>query len=374
MPAMTIMMPSFAAPVDLTEFETMLETAPGRDETLTIPKIRPFVIWAVSDGRAGIKNQTLGLAEAVAERLKDTSLDPIVVTRDIRYRRLFDRWPTALRLFPDAMLKRNSDPLDPPWPDLWIGCGRASLPHSLRMKQRSNNKTFVVQLQDPRTSLRAYDLVVAPEHDRVKGDNVFPILGSTNRVTPDRLIREYEPWRERIEAFKGPYVTVLIGGESKTHTLTEARAETLAQQIKSAIRGLKGTLLLTFSRRTPEAARRVMTQTLKDLSGIVYDGEGDNPYFAFLKAADHILVTEDSVNMATEAAVTGKPIHILGLDRKSGLGSGGKFDQFHMALQQRGAARLFNGDLRPFSYKPLDETGRAADVIIERLRQKTPDL
>jgi uncharacterized protein len=343
-------------------------------ESLTIPKIRPLVIWAVSDGRAGIKNQALGLAEAVARKLDSSAFEPLVVTRDIAYRKTFDRWPTALRLFPDQMLKRSSDPLEAPWPDLWIGCGRASLPHSLRMQKRSKGKTMVVQLQDPRTSLRAFDLVVAPEHDQVRGDNVLSIIGSTNRVTPEKLAGEHELWRDRLSPFKGPFVTVLIGGASKTHSLSEERADVLGQQIKSAIRSIRGTLLLTFSRRTPEPARAALKAALKDLPGIIYDGEGDNPYFAFLSAADHILVTEDSVNMVVEAAATGKPIYILGLERKSGLNSTTKFDQFHLSMQQKGATRPFSGDLRGFGYTPLAETSRAADAIVERLKARRPGL
>jgi hypothetical protein len=39
----------------------------------------------------------------------------------------------------------------------------------------------------------------------------------------------------------------------------------------------------------------------------VWDGTGENPYYAFLAAADAIVTTEDSV---TEAAGTGKPVYV----------------------------------------------------------------
>jgi len=45
------------------------------------------------------------------------------------------------------------------------------------MKAMSGGRTFVVQAQDPRTSLDRFDLIVPPKHDRVEGTNVFPILG-----------------------------------------------------------------------------------------------------------------------------------------------------------------------------------------------------
>jgi mitochondrial fission protein ELM1 len=78
-----------------------------------------------------------------------------------------------------------------------------------------------------------------------------------------------------------------------------------------------------------------------------------------LGAADHIFVTADSVNMATEAAATGKPIHILAVD-----GSGGKLDAFHDSLAKRGCSRPFNGTLESWTYPPLLETDRAAAAVL----------
>ncbi|RYG18730.1 MAG: nucleoside-diphosphate sugar epimerase, partial [Caulobacteraceae bacterium] len=80
---------------------------------------RPLSLWVVSDGRAGIENQALGLAEAV-QRLTPAE----IAIKHIRWRPLFDRLPSALKT--PAMLA--SAPLTAPWPDLWIATGRATLP------------------------------------------------------------------------------------------------------------------------------------------------------------------------------------------------------------------------------------------------------
>lgn len=343
----------------------MLTPPVTTEESLKIPSDRPLIVWAVSDGRSGIHNQVLGLAEAIA------ALTPTqIVVRHIRYRRLFDRWPTALRLWPDVMLKRDSDLIGPPYPDIWIAAGRATLPHSLRMRRRSQGKTLVVQVQDPRLPSGRFDMVIAPKHDEVKGENVLPLLGSTHRVTPERLSRESAHWAESLSKFRAPFIAVLIGGRSKSHDISPARAETLVQQIRAAVKGKKTTLLLSVSRRTPDAARAILTEGLKDLDGIIYEGKGDNPYFAFLNAADHILVTEDSVNMATEAAATGKPVHILPMDAR---GAGAKFGRFHQGLQEYGAARPWSGELRFWKYPPLNETNRAAEAVLALYNQTHPD-
>jgi uncharacterized protein len=324
----------------------------------------PLTIWAVSDGRAGIENQVLGLAEAVA-RISPAK----IIKKRIRYTDLFDRLPSALKLFPDKMLAKGSDTFGEPWPDIWIAAGRATLPHSSRMRQRSRGQTFVVQLQDPRHNLKAFDLVIAPEHDHVQGDNTLSIIGSTNRIEATKLANAHIAWRNKLKNLPKPRVCVLVGGRSKAYDLDAAHAEILAQEIRAAITHARASVLLSVSRRTPLDARLVLEDALKDLPGIIYDGQGDNPYFAFLKAADHFLVTEDSVNMATEAASTGKPIQILSLERRT-LGSGEKFEDFHETLRAKGITHPFNGLLAGKPYPPLDETRRAAEYLLEMYRSK----
>jgi mitochondrial fission protein ELM1 len=226
---------------------------------------------------------------------------------------------------------------------------------------------LVVQLQDPKLGYHDFDLVIAPEHDNLTLPHVLPLLGSTNRITPERLASEYAPWRERIEALPTPRIAILIGGRSKVYDLSEARAEALTRQVREAVGDTGGAILLSLSRRTPPEAQAVFERVLSDLPGIIYSGEGPNPYFAFMHAADHILVTEDSVNMATEAAGTGRPVHLLGMDR---LRPSQKFDIFHKNLRMHGIARPFAGKLDGWTYIPLDETARAARHVLQIYSQK----
>ena len=322
----------------------------------------PLSLWVVSDGRAGMENQALGLAEAL-QRL----LPSVITVKRVRWRAGFDKLPSALKA--RWMLDAASDDPCPkpgePWPDVWIATGRATLPLSIEAKRCSGGKTFVVQTQDPRWRTGAYDLVVAPRHDGIEGANVLSITGSPHRISPARLAESAAAFAETLESLPYPRVAVLIGGKSRAHDLPEAHATDLADRIAAAIEAAGGSLLLTYSRRTPEAAKAKMTALLAHLPGLIWDGTGPNPYFAFLQFADHILVTEDSANMAGEAATTGKPVHILPMVATK---PADKFARLQQDLRDRGAARPFDGRLESWTYEPLNETERAARAIIERLQ------
>ena len=321
----------------------------------------PLTIQVVSDGRAGIENQALGLAEAVQR------LTPARITvKRVRWRTAFDKLPSTLKA--DWMLDPASDRIAPQageaWPDLWIATGRATLPLSARVKTRSGGRTFVVQTQDPRWRTGAYDLVVAPAHDGLSGPNVLSITGSPHRVTPARLAEGAAAFEAALSPLPRPHVAALVGGRSMAFDLPEEHAADMAERIAAAVSGAGGSLMLTFSRRTPEAAKQVITARLASLSGMIWDGTRPNPYFAFLNFADHVLVTEDSANMAAEAASTGKPVHILPMIP---LKPAGKFERLHADLRERGAARPFDGTLNGWSYEPLNETERAARAVLERM-------
>jgi mitochondrial fission protein ELM1 len=308
-----------------------------------------------------MENQALGLAEAVA-RLTPAE----IVTKRVTWRGAFDRLPSALKA--SWMLDPGSDPVEPApggrWPDVWIGTGRATLPLSAAVKRRSGDRTFVVQTQDPRWRTDVYDLVVAPEHDRLTGANVLSIVGSPHRVSQAALDAGAGSFTDVLSSLRRPRVAVLIGGRSAAFDLPEPHAAALGDRIAEAVRNAGGSAMVTFSRRTPDAARRVLHDRLATLPGMIWDGMGSNPYFAFLHAADHVLVTEDSANMAAEAASTGKPVHVLPMIP---LKPAEKFARLHAALRANGAARPFDGTLETWTYPPLNETDRTAREVLKRL-------
>ncbi|MCA8887058.1 MAG: mitochondrial fission ELM1 family protein, partial [Hyphomonadaceae bacterium] len=224
----------------------------------------------------------------------------------------------------------------------------------------SNGKTFLVQLQDPRVNPREFDVVIPPMHDGLEGQNVLPIVGACNRITAERLehaVSAYKP--ANLEDLPSPRFAILIGGKSKRQDISAERARSISDSLAAVQRETGGSLMATLSRRTSPAARTQFRTWLAPHCTVFYEDQGANPYPAILGVADHVFVTADSVNMATEAAATGKPVHILAVD-----GQLGKLAKFHQSLARRGCARPYNGKLETWSYPPLLETDRAASAVL----------
>ena len=122
------------------------------------------------------------LAEALARKT------PIrLTTKRVQVRAPWSWLPAGFVPASRDALSIDSDDITPVWPDIWIGCGRASIPLSIGVRQWSHRRTFVVQLQDPRVNPREFDVVVPPIHDGLEGQNVLPIVGACHRVTPEKL-------------------------------------------------------------------------------------------------------------------------------------------------------------------------------------------
>lgn len=313
---------------------------------------RQRICWVVTDGRAGNLAPAMGLAKAIARR---TALE--IVTKRIEVGAPWRYLPRAL--WGDALARNSGDRLGAPFPDLLIGCGRQSVPISIAVKRQSP-ATFTVQLQTPRAPLGHFDLVVAPSHDRTAGANVISMIGSPTAIVA----------APRRPAGAVSSVAVLIGGPNSAFRMSRRDAAALAEQL-SALAASGVRLSITTSRRTPTAVADILSDRLR---GAVADfwraGAEDaatNPYPAMLTVADAILVTEDSVNMAAEAAATGRPVFVIRLRRKP-LASSRKFDDFHRSLRAAGASKYFDGELFNWDYPPFDETGRAAEIIVQRWR------
>ncbi len=262
---------------------------------------------------------------------------------------------------PLRALSPNSDALDPPWPALLISSGRKSVAPAMAIRRGAAGATYALQIQNPAVDAVNFDLVVAPAHDGVKGHNVVETVGALGRVTPERLAESANRFEAQFQHLPRPRLAVLIGGNNRAYKLTDAIARRMIRDLASVARQDGAGLMITASRRTGSNVMALLRQGLANVPAEIWDGDGENPYFGMLALADHVIVTGDSVNMISEAASTGHPVHVVHLE-----GGSAKFDRFHQAMKKAGITRPFAGRLYHWSYEPLQEARRVAQEVRRR--------
>jgi mitochondrial fission protein ELM1 len=309
--------------------------------------------WILTDGTVGMRIQCLGLAKAAG-------LTPIV--KRIHPSRLLRTLPT-LGLLPGVPAASGGDPLEAPWPDVVISCGRRTAGAALAIRRRSGGRAFLAHIQDPRIDPRRFDLLVVPEHDPARGATVVTTLGALNPHDPAVLAAAARHWEPETAGLPRPLVAVMVGGSNKRYDFSPDAVARFVEALRQASEAGCG-LLVATSRRTDAATRTALKEGLADRPAVVWTGDGENPYLGFLALADALVVTSDSVNMASEACATGKPVHIAAIEPESG-----RLAAFHARLRAEGLTRPFDGRIEQWRYPPLDETGRVGAVLRARLTE-----
>ncbi len=331
-------------------------------------------IWAISDGRAGNAAQVRAVISALSETRRWLQIGHIVgsghrsepITLNPRVPWTWfpgANWPAPRLALPP---EQRAD-LKSPWPTLWVAAGRRSAPYTAALRQWSGQRSLTVQILDPKTDPKKFDLVVVPEHDSLQGDNVIRTTGSPTHFTEDRIEEAGQAFADLADE-RGMSAVVILGGDSKTHKFTRAAAQRLSQQLET-LSGQGWRFRITCSRRTPVSIVSEMRRLADQIGARFWatEQDGPNPYLAWLLYSDVAIVTEDSANMLSDVAWHGLPLHIAKLS-----GEAPKFDRLHQSLIDRGCARWFEGSLERWEYTPLREAGRVADAIIEKLLERHP--
>lgn len=302
--------------------------------------------WIISEGYAGLHAQALGLAEAAGLKPDWRVLTPRAPWRYVPAR----FWPAPLQGVGIAPAHA---------PDLVIGCGgvAAAVGSALRKDGRR-----VVQVQNPRMPIHRFDVVVANRHDELTGPNVIVTRTALHRATPARLHEAAQQWRDRLAHLPRPWVAVLVGGSNGRFRLDKPVGMALAGQLAQMMKRDKVGVALTTSRRTEPEVRHMLANVLTPMGGWVWDTTGDNPYYGLLALADMIVVTTDSVSMASEAVATSAPVMLASLPGRSR-----RIGLFTQGLLQDGRARVFEGRFDHWPTDRLDDTAEAAAEMCRRL-------
>jgi mitochondrial fission protein ELM1 len=322
--------------------------------------------WIVSESKAGTIAQCRGVAEKLGVATETRLVRRPDPDKTGLARRLNRRW-THIR-------NVHLNGIRPPWPQLSISCGRQAEPAVMAATRRSGRSIFTVHLQVPTVGFDRFDLCFVGRHDwrpEFDGrDDVLPMVGAPHRVDAAMVDSHRAAAEQRFGALPGRRAAVLIGGPNPGYGFSAARIDTIIGQLKG-LQDAGWAPLVTTSRRSDPSVLPRLQQALGGGPGFIWDRIGENPYFQFLAIADAVLVTVDSITMTCEAASTGKPVYSIPLDEKPGIYLE-KFHRFHRDMQDTlGLTRPFAGTIEPYVYTPLDEAGRIAGIVRDRLAART---
>jgi len=320
--------------------------------------------WILTDGTVGMQVQCLGLATSAG-------LTPLV--KRITPSLLLRLWPRLARV-PGMPATNGGDPIAAPWPDVVISCGRRTAGAALAIRRLGRDATgrppILAHIQDPRIDPGLFDLLAVPMHDPARGPTVINTLGALNPHDPERLADAAQTLDPALQDLSRPRIAVSVGGSNKRYDFSPEAVSRFVADLRKLAESSGGALLVATSRRTDAKTKAALADGLKDLPGMVWTGDGPNPYLGFLGLADAIVVTSDSVNMVSEACATGKPVMIATVEPETG-----RLATFHERLREEGYTRPFTGQLEMYNYEPLNETSRVGAVLrdlIDKRMAETP--
>lgn len=265
------------------------------------------VVWLIDAYRAGERAQVRALAEGLGWPYE---------TKCLAYRNL----SIGSKLFRRSDLSgidvQASDSLQAPWPDLVISCGMANEPVCRWIRDQSGGCTRIVHVGRPWSLPEQFDLVITtPQYRLQRHSNVLVNELTLHGIDTGRLEEAAARWRERFADLPGPSIALLCGGNSGPYTFGAKSAARLARMASDRARELGGSLLVSTSSRTADAAVAALADEI-DVPNYLYRWQPDdpaNPYLGMLALADEVIVTADSIAMLSEAVATARPVWMYDL-------------------------------------------------------------
>ena len=246
-------------------------------------------------------------------------------------------------------------------PSIIITTGRRMAGTSIALKSILKNNVKTIHIQNPKLSPNNFDLLLIPEHDKIRGKNIIQTKGALCFFEEKDMKKFKEPNLNKIKTKKST-VLLMVGGNSKKQKPNSSEYFELSTKVIQGIKNLDAQLIVSFSRRTPNKAIKILQSTfskhLKDFK--ILSSDENKLYPKILKIIDYTIVTSDSVNMISELATLSKPLFIFHFSKENR-----KISFFISNLRELNIVQDYEGDLFKFEKSKL-QTNRITILQVNK--------
>ena len=246
-------------------------------------------------------------------------------------------------------------------PDLIISCGRKSVIPSIFLKKK-NPKIFTIHIQDPKVNFKNFDAIVAPEHDNLKGDNIYNSKGAIHYITEKEISKAKQYLADKIKSEK--IVSLILGGPNKYYSFDSNQVINIFNEIKSIFISNGYKVIIIPSMRTP---KEIIDLAMKEMGGFGYvvNKVDKQAYLSAYALANYVIVTCDATCMISEAATSGKPIFVAHMKTKK---NNYRFKRFFELFKQMGITRDLGEKVETWTYNKHNEAQRIALEIKNKIK------
>ena len=285
-----------------------------------------------------MENQSIALAKMLNANFKLINYNPPYFLK---------KFPILGKFYAPYFLRKklHTDLL----PSIIITTGRRMAGTSIALKSILKNNVKTIHIQNPKLSPNNFDLLLIPEHDKIRGKNIIQTKGALCFFEEKDMKKFKEPNLNKIKTKKST-VLLMVGGNSKKQKPNSSEYFELSTKVIQGIKNLDAQLIVSFSRRTPNKAIKILQSTfskhLKDFK--ILSSDENKLYPKILKIIDYTIVTSDSVNMISELATLSKPLFIFHFSKENR-----KISFFISNLKELNIVQDYEGNLFKFEKSKL---------------------
>ena len=298
----------------------------------------------LTEGYHGMISQVEGMARALKVEFQH---------KIVRLNWLWNYVPPRLTPKSEMVLRDKDYIKDSEKFDLIISCGRKSVIPSIILKKK-NKDIFTIHIQDPKVNFNNFDIIVAPEHDNIQGENVICSKGAIHYITHKEIEKSKSYLSDKVQSDK--IVTLILGGPNKYYHFSNEELNKIFNQIKESFISNGYKAIIIPSMRTPKKTIEIAMKEFAS-DGYVVDSVDKQAYLSSLALATNIVVTCDSTSMISEAAMSGKPIFVAHMQPKK---NNYRFKRFFQLFKKLGITRNLGDKVESWTYGSFNEAERIA--------------